>query len=168
MSPLLTAKTVLRVSLGAANLALLVFVLGGAAFAGEQYVDQDGHAVDGYDVVSYHTGAEPVPGDPEIAAQYNDVTWLFASAANRALFLEDPERYVPAYDGHCAWAASRGYKARTDPQAYRVVDDVLYMNYSARIQRRWERDIPGFVERSEANWPDIEDEPAASPRSNWF
>lgn len=168
MSLLLTAKTVLRVSLGAANLALVFLVLCGAAFAGEQYVGRDGHAVDGYDVVSYHTQAEPLPGDPGIAAEYNGVTWLFASEANRNLFLDDPQRYVPAYDGHCAWAAARGYKARTDPLAYRLVDGVLYMNYSPRIQRRWERDIPGFIERSEANWPEIEDEPAASPRSGWF
>jgi len=168
MSLLLTAKTMLRVSLGAANLALVFFLLAGAAFAGEQFVDREGRAVSGYDVVTYHTSGEPVMGLASISAEYNDATWYFASEANRDLFLEDPQRYAPAYDGHCAWAAARGYKARTDPQAYRIVDDVLYMNYSPRIQRRWEGDISGFIEQSEANWPDIEDEPAASPRSGWF
>lgn len=39
MSLLLTAKTVLGVSLGAANLALVFFVLVGAAFAGEAHRD---------------------------------------------------------------------------------------------------------------------------------
>jgi len=168
MSLLLTAKTVLRLSLGAANLALVFFVLCGVAFAGDQYADREGRAVGGYDVVSYHTGAEPVPGDPDIAASYNGVTWLFASEAHRDAFLEDPQRYAPAYDGHCAWAAARGYKARTDPQAYRIVDGRLYLNYDAGIQRRWERDIAGFITQADANWPEIEAEPAADPPRGWF
>lgn len=168
MSLPMTVKTAIRLSLGGANLALVFFVLCGAAFAGDQYVDREGRPVGGYDVVTYHTGTEPVMGNPDITADYNGVTWYFATAANRDRFVEAPQHYAPAYDGHCAWAVANGDKARTDPLAYRVVDGVLYMNFSRRIQRRWERDIPGFLEQSEANWPDLEDEPAASPRSGWF
>ena len=32
----------------------------------------------------------------------------------------------------------------------------------AGIQRRWERDIDGFITQAEANWPELEAEPAAS------
>jgi len=168
MSLLLTAKTCLRLSLGAANLALAVFLLAGAAFAGEQYVDREGRAVSGFDVVSYHTAETPQMGLADISAAYNGAVWHFASEANRDAFLANPQRYIPAYDGHCAWAASRGYKARTDPQAYRIVDGVLYMNYDAGIQRRWERDIDGFITQADANWPELEAEPAASPPRGWF
>ena len=168
MSLLFAAKTGLRLGLGAVNLALVVLLLCSQALAGDQYVDREGRAVDGYDVVTYFTEETPVMGLPDITAAYNGATWQFASEANRAAFLANPQRYVPAYDGHCAWAAANGYKARTEPLAYRIVDDRLYLNYDARIQRRWEGDIEGNIRQSEANWPQIEDEPASPPRRRWF
>ena len=161
------AKLALRLALGLFNLALALVFLAGLAEAGDQYVGRDGFAVGGYDVVTYHTEAAPVPGDEAITAQYNAVTWLFSSEANRDLFLENPQRYVPAYDGHCAYALADDRKVRSDPLAYQVVDGVLYLNFSPGIHRRWQRDIPGFLQQSEANWPRHEGEPAARP-SRWF
>jgi hypothetical protein len=35
------------------------------------------------------------------------------------------------------------------------VDDKLYLNFSRRIQRRWERDIPSRIALGDANWPKI-------------
>ncbi len=168
MSTVFAAKLALRLGLGLINLAVAVFLFTSMAMAGEQFVDAEGHPVGGYDVVSYHTAPAPLPGDPDITASYNGVTWLFASTANRDLFLAHPQRYVPAYDGHCAWALADGRKVRSDPLAYRVVDGVLYMNFSPRIQRRWEEDIPGYLEQSESHWPELEPEPAARPRGGWF
>ena len=168
MNLLLTAKTALRLGLGLVNLALAIAFLSGMALAGDQFVDREGRPAGGYDVVSYHTQAAPVMGRDDITADYNGVSWHFASEANRDAFLENPQRYVPAYDGHCAWAAANGYKARTDPLAYRVVDGVLYLNFNDEIQARWETDIPGHIEQSEANWPEIEGEPAARPARRWF
>jgi len=168
MTLLFAVKTGLRLGLGAVNLALVVLLLSSQALAGEQYVDREGRAIDGYDAVTYFTEEAPVMGLAEITAQYNGATWQFASEANRAAFLANPQRYIPAYDGHCAWAVANGYKARTDPLAYRIVDDQLYLNYDAGIQRRWEGDIEGHIRQSEANWPQIEDEPASAPRRRWF
>lgn len=168
MSPLFAAKVALRLGLGAINLALAVAFFAAVADAGEQYVDAEGRPVGGNDVVSYFTEPAPLPGSADFTATYNGVTWYFASAQNRDLFAADPQRYAPAYDGHCAYAVAREDKVRSDPLAYRVVDGVLYMNFSPRIQQRWERDIPGYLERSQANWPALEPEPAARPRGGWF
>lgn len=167
MSQIFAVKMMLRLGLGAANLALVVFLLSGAAHAGDQYLDRDGRPVGGYDVVSYHTQAAPAEGQAAYTAEFNGVTWFFASAENRDLFSADPARYAPAYDGHCAYALADDRKVRTDPLAYRIVDGVLYMNFSPRIQERWEEDIPGYLAQSEANWPDHERAPAARP-SRWF
>lgn len=161
------SKVLLRLGLGAINLALIAFLFVSPAFAGDQYLDRDDRPVGGYDVVSYHTEASPIEGDEMITAEYNGTTWYFANEANRDLFSADPARYAPAYDGHCAYALANDRKVRTDPLAYAVVDGVLYMNFSQNIQERWEEDIPGYLEQSEANWPDHEPEPAARP-SRWF
>lgn len=167
MTPQMTAKITLRLGLGLLNLALAAFFLGGVAFAGDPFLDRDGRPVGGNDVVSYHTAEAPLPGLDTLTAEYGGVTWYFATEANRGLFIDNPVRYAPAYDGHCAYALANDRKVRSDPLAYRVVDGVLYMNFSPSIQARWEQDIPGYLERSEANWPEHEDEPAARP-SRWF
>jgi YHS domain-containing protein len=115
-----------------------------------------GHAIRGTDPVAYFTEGRPVPGDPAFAHDWMGATWIFASAANRDAFAADPEAYAPQYGGYCAWAVAEGYKAPIDPSAWSIVDDRLYLNYDRRIQSRWERDIPGFIARADANWPGLQ------------
>lgn len=167
MTALLTAKTLIGTALCLVMLGLSILALTGPAVAGEPFLDREGRPVGGHDVVSYHTEDVPLEGLESLTADHNGVTWYFATEANRALFVADPERYVPAYDGHCAYALADGRKVRSDPLAYRIVDGVLYMNFSPSVQARWEQDIPGYLERSEANWPALESAPAARP-GRWF
>jgi YHS domain-containing protein len=114
-----------------------------------------GVAVGGYDPVAYFTEGRPRVGSGAFTFNHAGATWRFASAENRAAFAADPERYAPQFGGHCAWAAAEGYLAKGDPAHWRIVDGKLYLNYNASIHRRWERDIPGFVRRGEANWQRI-------------
>jgi len=111
--------------------------------------------IDGTDPTGYFTAGRPVPGDPAITLDWNGATWRFASAASRERFAADPERYAPQFGGWCAWAVSRGYTAATIPEAWHIEGRRLYLNASRRIQRRWERDIPGNIARAEANWPAV-------------
>ncbi|MFT6662803.1 MAG: hypothetical protein ACJA0K_002816 [Maricaulis maris] len=167
MTAIFAAKTRLWPARVFAGLLLVTLGFASRAEAGDQYLDRDDRPVGGYDVVSYHTGDQPLQGLDTITAEYNGVSWYFATEANRDLFVANPVRYAPAYEGHCAYALANDRKVRTDPLAYRVVDGVLYMNFSPSIQTRWEQDIPGYLEQSEANWPDLEPEPAARP-GGWF
>lgn len=112
-------------------------------------------AVSGYDTVAYFTEGKPVEGRGDVTADYDGATWQFASAANRDAFLEDPERFAPQYGGYCAWAVSQGYTASTNPEAWKIVDDKLYLNYSKGVQADWEQDIPGHIEKGDANWPSV-------------
>jgi len=107
----------------------------------------------GFDPVAYVTDARPLRGDPALAADWGGGTWHFTTAANRAAFLATPGRFAPQYGGFCAWAVAQGYTAPIDPAAWRIVDDRLYLNANRSVQRRWERDIPGFIARADANWP---------------
>ncbi|PUB10843.1 YHS domain-containing (seleno)protein [Yoonia sediminilitoris] len=116
---------------------------------------EDGVAIDGTDPVAYFTQGRPVAGDPAITHDWMGATWRFASTANKEAFVADPVAYAPQFGGYCAWAVSEGYTASTTPDAWSIVDDKLYLNYSRRIQRRWERDIPGHIEKGNANWPKV-------------
>lgn len=111
-------------------------------------------AAGGYDLTSFFAGT-PVRGNAQFAATHNGATYHFANAANRARFQANPAAFTPQYGGYCAWAVSQGYTAPGRPQHWRVVDGKLYFNYDAGVQRKWERDIPGFIRSANENWPTV-------------
>ncbi|MEM8576912.1 MAG: YHS domain-containing (seleno)protein [Pseudomonadota bacterium] len=151
----------------------LGLALATSAFAGEQYIDETGFAVSGYDVVAYFdlpqnpVGQDqpaPVAGNAGITAEHNGATFAFASEENRARFLENPDAFVPQYDGHCAYGVAKGGKVPGNPTLWRIVDDKLYLNITPVVVGFWEEDIPGNLTLSEGNWPGIESD-AASDRT---
>ena len=124
----------------------------------QYFADDAGLAIRGTDPVAYFVEGAAVPGSAEFSHDWGNVTWQFASAENRDLFAANPEQYAPQYGGFCAWAVSQGYTASIDPEAWRIVDGRLYLNYDRRVQQRWERDIPGNITKADANWPGVLDE----------
>ncbi|WPZ37280.1 YHS domain-containing (seleno)protein (plasmid) [Thalassobaculum sp. OXR-137] len=140
-----------------------------AAWAGPQYVDDSGYAVSGYDVVAYFDmntspiGEPPaaVPGSTEFTAEHNGAVFAFSSAANRERFLNEPARYAPQFDGHCAFGVAKGGKVPGDPNLWRIVDGKLYLNLQKSVAEMWLADIPGNVATAETNWPNIEAAPAS-------
>jgi YHS domain-containing protein len=142
------------------SLALLLpFLLAPVASALPPVNDNGGDAaVSGYDVVAYFEDGEPREGSPQWSHDWNGATWRFASEAHRAVFAADPERYAPQYGGYCAYAVAKGGTATVDPEAWSVREGKLYLNYSKRIQARWEKDVPGYVAKADANWPGVLEE----------
>ncbi|MEM1344967.1 MAG: YHS domain-containing (seleno)protein [Pseudomonadota bacterium] len=116
-----------------------------------------GTAIDGTDPVAYFTEGRPVEGSSDFSHEWNGATWYFASAENRDAFIAEPARYAPQYGGYCAWAASQGYTASTDPNAWSIVEGKLYLNYNASVQAKWEADIPGHIASANGNWPTVLD-----------
>jgi len=112
-------------------------------------------AVGGYDPVAYFEQGEPVKGQSQYAYEYKGATWRFSSAENLAAFTADPDAYAPQYGGYCAWAVSQGYTAPGNPKNWSVVEGKLYLNYNDKVQRDWEKDIPGFIAKAEENWPGV-------------
>lgn len=115
----------------------------------------DSVAVKGYDPVAYFEAGTPTKGSKKIAHTWNGAEWRFASTENRDLFVADPEAYAPQFGGYCAWAVSQGYTAGIDPEAWKIVDGKLYLNYSKKVQAKWEADIPGFIRSAEGHWPKL-------------
>jgi YHS domain-containing protein len=114
-----------------------------------------GVAVGGYDPVAYFAEGKPVKGRQDIALEHEGVTWRFASDANRDAFKAEPAKFAPQYGGYCAWAVSRGYTAKGDPNAWSVVGGKLYLNYNLSVKRDWEKDTPGNISKGDGNWPKV-------------
>ena len=94
-------------------------------------------------------------GADEWGARFAGQEWRFASEENRDLFVASPQRFVPVYGGHCAFGVAQGYLVRGDPNAWSVFEGRLYLNYSKSVRRTWLADVPGFLVRSEENWPGL-------------
>lgn len=112
-------------------------------------------AVSGYDPVAYFTMGKPVEGKSDLEYEWNGATWRFANQQNLDAFKAMPEKYAPQFGGYCAWAVSQGYTASSDPTAWKIVDDKLYLNYSVGVQSQWSQDIPGNIAKADGNWPKV-------------
>jgi YHS domain-containing protein len=123
-------------------------------FAAE-FFERNGLAIDGYDPVAYFTDMNPMKGSPEFRADYQGATFQFVSVAHRDIFASNPDKFVPQYGGYCAYGMAKGYKASIDPAAFTVVGDKLYLNYSEGVRSQWLSDIPGYVRKADANWPEV-------------
>ncbi len=112
-------------------------------------------AASGHDPVAYFTQGMPVEGSKEFESTWNDATWRFSSAENKAMFDAEPEKYAPQYGGYCAYAVSQGYTASTVPEAWSIVDGKLYLNYSLGVRKTWDQDRAGYIASANKNWPDV-------------
>ena len=141
---------------GALGLALPVMT--GPAYATDYTHSTPG--VGGYDVVAYFTDGKAVRGSGYHVTVYDGVTYAFASGDHKKAFEANPKKYLPAYGGYCAYGVAVEKKFVVDPEAWKIVDGTLYLNLDKDIQRKWEKDIPGYIKRADANWPKIKDKAA--------
>jgi len=88
-------------------------------------------ALSAYDPVSYFTGA-PIKGQPTHIHHYKGIVYLFSSAENKTLFINNPEKYEPAYGGWCAYAMGleSSDKVSVNPKTYKIIDNQLFLFYN--------------------------------------
>lgn len=106
----------------------------------------------GYDPVSYFTDNKAIKGSQDLSYLYQGQVWQFATAENRQRFIQQPDRYTPQYGGYCAYAMSHGFVVETDPEAFSIVDDKLYLNYSLSVRENWLEDTPGYIQSANNSW----------------
>jgi YHS domain-containing protein len=68
----------------------------------------DRTAISGYDAVGFLVQKKALVGSPQFSHELAGARWLFSSAENLKAFQAEPEKYVPVWGGHCAWAISEG------------------------------------------------------------
>ncbi len=138
-----------------AGIVLAACLVAGGAIAAD--VSHSTPGLGGYDPVAYFTDGKPTRGSGYHVAVYDGVTYAFATAEHKKQFLADPTRYVPAYGGYCAYGVAVGKKFVADPEVWKVQDGKLYLNLDKGIRDKWEKDIPGYIKKADANWIEIKD-----------
>lgn len=95
----------------------------------------DGLAISGYDPVAYFTETRARLGVAEFEHSWKGARWRFATAANLA--------------------ASRNYTYPADPEAWRIVDGRLFLNYDKEVQATWAQELDSNIAKADANWPGV-------------
>lgn len=114
---------------------------------------ENGIAIKGYDVVSYHVDGKPIIGNKEISSNWNGVEWHFTRAENKVRFDLNPERYVPTYGGFCAFAILKNFTADVDPKVWHIEKERLYLFASESPRKGWVAEISkGAINESDLNW----------------
>lgn len=114
-----------------------------------------GVAISGYDPVAYFTEDAAIPGSPLHELSWNGVTWYFASAANRDVFLQDPEVYAPLFGGHCAMSMARGHLSSGNPQIFRIAGGRLMLFYSIGNRAAFDLSPAAALTEAARNWAEL-------------
>ena len=138
-----------------AIMVLVASMASASAFAEDYSYSTPG--ISGYDPVAYFTDGKPVRGSGYHVTVHDGVTYVFTTEEHKKMFEANPQKYLPAYGGYCAYGVAVGKKFVVDPEAWKIVDGILYLNLDKDIQRKWAKDIPGYIKKAEANWPKIKD-----------
>lgn len=112
-------------------------------------------AISGYDTVAYFTDGKATQGSTQYTATYKNAIYQFSSAEHRDLFRSNPEKYAPQFGGFCAMGVALERKLDVDPQAFKIVNEKLYLNLNPAVQQKWLSDVPGNIDTALNNWDGI-------------
>lgn len=129
------------------------------AYANHQNLPVTGLALEGYCPVAYFAVNKPVLGDPRYSSDHGGATYYFVSAEAKSAFDQEPEKYVPAYGGWCAFGMAIGDKFPVDPRNFLIVDGKLYVflkNHKVDARDLWSAgDEKELLRKAQATWNKI-------------
>lgn len=138
------------------SFAMLIISLQLFAQKAEVFSTSDG-AIRGYDAVAYFTEGMPVKGKADFSYQWNKAIWYFYNEENLNKFKASPEKYAPQFGGYCAFGMSEGHKAPTQPDAWTIIDNKLYLNYNTKVKEKWSENKEDRIKKAANNWPSLKD-----------
>lgn len=109
----------------------------------------------GYSPVSYVDDQRAEPGSPLITAEHDGVTYLFASPGQRDKFVANPERYLPAYGGYCAYGCAVGGKFTPNPKSFKLINGRTHLfihNDEVDTKALWNKEEPDMRQKADRFW----------------
>ena len=136
------------------SIVFFVILLSAGVYAQDvKYFNTNGNAIKGYDAVAYFLQNKAIKGSDSFSCDWSGSKWLFASKANLDSFKLSPEKYAPQYGGYCAYGCSENHLAPTDPNAFTIVGNKLYLNYNLKVKEIWVKDTTGKIKAADGYWP---------------
>jgi len=156
---LMVAAFMVTIAVGVASKADKSMMSQSRAYLHSYNIPSSGLALEGYCPVAYFAVNEPVKGKPEHASTYNGVTYRFVSADAKKVFDENPQEYLPAFGGWCAFGMTVQDKFPVDPTCFKIVDGKLTLflkNADVDALELWnEGEEAELVRKAEAHWKKV-------------
>jgi YHS domain-containing protein len=133
----------------AQNPSSLLKPVNAVADAGDDRVMLKGH-----DVVAYFTQGKHAAGSPQIKSVYEGVTFRFASAEHKALFDQNPQKYLPQYGGFCANGIVYGIPWGGDADTWLMADGKLYIFGGQGSKDAFLLNVPANTKLADQYWND--------------
>lgn len=105
-------------------------------------------AISGYDAVAYFTLQKATPGKDSISYSWKGEMWHFVSAQHRELFMKNPEKYAPQFNGFCANGLSDGHIIEADPENWRIIEGKLYLFFSEYGRKQWSGNVKSLIQNA--------------------
>lgn len=139
------------------KVVLLLFSICIIAQSFGQWVNADDQhiAIDGYDPVSYHEPNGPIKGTEAHTVVYKKVNYFFATPENKARFVSNPNDFLPAYGGWCAFAMAKGQKVDVNPLSYSLEKGRVYLFYKSFLndtRSKWLQNHAILKEKADHQW----------------
>ena len=99
-----------------------------------KYYTSNGIAINGYDPFAYFVQGKAVAGSDNYSVDWSSSKWKFVSQANKDSFKVAPKKYAPQYGGYCAYGCSENHQSPTDPNAWTIAGNKLYLNYNLKVR----------------------------------
>jgi hypothetical protein len=115
---------------------------------------RSGLALGGFDPVAYHAQGRAAAGRADYEIVHRGDVWRFASAANRAAFVDAPAIYEPAFQGYDPTGVAEGLAVETDPRLFAVVGQRLFLFRNAANRTAFLAD-DALRRKAEANWSTV-------------
>ncbi len=116
---------------------------------------EDGLFINGYDPVSYIKESKAQEGKEELVYEYKDLKIRFSSQENLDLFKKGPEKYMPIYNGWCAYAMSKGEFVEINPEYFKVIDGkthLFFKNWIFNTLESWKQNEQTLKRKADSNW----------------
>ena len=125
----------------------------------KQFNLENGLAIQGFDPVAYFTQQKALKGSKQFATTVEGVTYYFANATDRDLFVKEPKKYEPQYGGWCAYAmGANNEKVEIDPETFEISNGKLYLFYHTWVNNtlpKWNKDETTLKPKADKNWQTI-------------
>lgn len=108
----------------------------------------------GADVVAYFVSNKFQQGLPQFSSRYEDISFRFASAENKALFDKQPTKYLPEFGGYCANGIVYGIPWGGDADTWKMIDGKLYIFGGQASKDGFEIDEKKNLALAESYWKD--------------
>ena len=140
---------------------LLVVLVGWAVAAAAATTEQlvadrnSGLAISGFDPVAYFINRAPLLGRESIEHAFAGAVWRFRNEGNRAVFIADPEVYMPRFGGYDPIGVARGVAVPGDPRLWLIEGERLYFFYTREARAAFAADSERLGAAAEKAWPAV-------------